>query len=117
MKNKKDTYSIYFDDNHVYCGIPKSQINVLLKIKKMQKFLNECYEDFYKTTQEKYLSSSIINEDEIQAKKAYFTASVEPWQTAIAKLAQLCILPTNKQIVKIEKNSHGVGIKWFVLMN
>ena len=111
MKNKKDTYSVYFNDNTVYCGIPKSQINLLLKIKEMEKSLEEQFEAFDKKIQQKYLSSSIINEDKIRAEKEYFIASLEPWQMAIVKLAQRCILPTNKQIVKIEKDSHGVGLE------
>lgn len=111
MKNKKDTYSVYFNDNTVYCGFPKSQIVLLLKIKEMEKSLDEQFEAFDKEIQQKYLSFSIINEDKIRAEKEYFMASTELYQMAIAKLAQCCILPTNKQIVKIEKNSHGVGLE------
>lgn len=115
MNNKKDTYSVYFNDNTVYCGIPKSQVDLLLKIKEMEKSLCEQFEAFDKEIQQKYLSSSIINEDKIRAEKEYFMASTEPWQMATAKLAQRCILPTNKQIVKVEKDNHGVGYKMFCI--
>ena len=110
----QDTYSVYFDNNTCYIGISKSQVLLLCKINKVQKELDKRFEDFNNHIKEKYNSSSLINENEINSEIEYFKAEHSKWSLEVAKQACCCILPINHKVIRIKKethNVHGVGYK------